>query len=205
MKLIDITRPLFTGMPHWPGDRDTDFDFTARIDQGSSGNVGHLSLSVHNGTHVDAPYHYDDAGQSIAEIDPAVYVGPCLVVDARGRETFTTELFAGLDLTPTPRVLFRTDTWIDGQQFPQTWPLLDPELPAWLAERGVQLVGMDVPSVDPLTSKTMANHHRLKAAQILIMESLDLRDVVPGIYELIALPLKIRGADGSPVRAVLRS
>ena len=77
-------------------------------------------------------------------------------------------------------------------------------MPAWLAERGVTLVGLDVPSVDELTSKGLPRHHRIDAAGLLLLESLDLRGVEPGVYELIALPLRLRGADGSPVRAVLR-
>jgi arylformamidase len=208
MAIIDISRPLYHGSPHWPGDSATAYEFTARIADGRSCNVGRLSLSVHNGTHVDAPFHYNDAGLPIEALPPELYVGPARVIDARGCATFTEQLFAGLsraDLLATPRILFRTDTWLDTTTFPQTWPLLDRALPAWLAARGVRLIGLDLPSVDELHNTDMAIHHLLDAAQVLILESLDLRDVAPGVYELIALPLKLRGADGSPVRAVLRT
>ena len=130
------------------------------------------------------------------------------MIDARGQTAFTEKLFAGLalsDFATTPHLLFRTDTWLDNTTFPTAWPLLDRTLPAWLAARGVKLIGLDVPSVDTLTNTDMAIHHLMDAANILILESLDLRDVAPGVYELIALPLKLRGADGSPVRAVLRA
>jgi len=206
-RLLDISRPLHTGAPHWPGDRDTVFQLGTRIADGDSCNLGHLQLSVHNGTHADAPFHYNSRGQTIDALAPELFVGPARVIDARGCATFTADLFAGLtgaELAATPRVLFRTDTWLDLDTFPNTWPLLDRGLPAWLAGRGVRLIGLDVPSVDPLTATDMAIHHLLDAAGILIIESLDLRDVAPGVYELIALPLKLRGADGSPVRAVLR-
>ncbi|MFM9081674.1 MAG: cyclase family protein [Opitutaceae bacterium] len=206
--LIDISRPLFPNSPHWPGDRPTAFHLNARIADGASCNVGELSLSVHNGSHADAPFHYDDRGATIDALDPEGFVGPARVIDARGRNALTAELFAGLpegDLAATPRVLFRTDAWSDPATFPKTWPLMAPGLPAWLAARGVRLVGLDVPSVDELTCKDMVRHRLMLAAGLLILESLDLRGVEPGPYELIALPLRLQGADGSPVRAVLRT
>ena len=129
------------------------------------------------------------------------------VIDARGRTALTADLFTGVadhELATTPRILFRTDTWGDPKSFPSTWPLMEPGLPTWLAKRGVRLVGLDVPSVDELTCKDMARHRQMLAAGLLILESLDLRGVEPGPYELIALPLRLLGADGSPVRAVLR-
>jgi arylformamidase len=207
-RLIDISRPLYTGAPHWPGDSATDYSLATRMAAGAACNIGRLSLSVHNGTHVDAPFHYNDAGAAIDALAPELFVGPARVIDARGHAAFTEALFAGLtaaDFTAAPRMLFRTDTWTDLTTFPTTWPLLERTLPAWLAARGVKLIGLDVPSVDELTNKDMAIHHLLDAANILILESLDLRGVEAGVYELIALPLKLRGADGSPVRAVLRA
>jgi len=206
-RLIDVSRPLHTGAPHWPGDHDTEFTLGTRIADGQPCNLGHLALSVHNGTHADAPFHYNDRGVTIEALDPELFVGPARVIDARGHAVFTPALFdrvAPADLAATPRILFRTDTWLDLDSFPTTWPLLDPAMPGWLAARGVRLIGLDLPSVDPLGNTDMAIHHRLDAAGILILESLDLRDVEAGVYELIALPLKLRGADGSPVRAVLR-
>ena len=208
MKLIDISRPLYTGAPHWPGDTETEFRLASRIADGNSCNIGRLTLSVHNGTHADAPFHYNDRGATIDALAPGLFVGPARVIDARGHATFTESLFSSLtaaDFVATPRILFRTDTWLDNARFPTTWPLLDRTLPAWLAARGVKLIGLDVPSVDTITNTDMAIHHLMDAANILILESLDLCDVAPGVYELIALPLKLRGADGSPIRAVLRT
>ncbi|MFM9092287.1 MAG: cyclase family protein [Verrucomicrobiota bacterium] len=205
--LIDISRPLHPGSPHWPGDCPTAFHLNARIAAGSSCNVGELRLSVHNGTHADAPFHYDDRGATIDALDLGCFVGPARVIDARGHAALTAELLAGLgaaEIAAAPRVLFRTDAWGDPGAFPTAWPLLDPDLPARLAARGAVLVGLDVPSVDELTSKDLPRHRRMDAAGLLILESLDLRGVEAGVYELIALPLRLRGADGSPVRAVLR-
>ena len=108
------------------------------------------------------------------------------------------------DFADTPRVLFHTGGWPDTARFPESIPVMEPELPDWLADRGVRLIGVDLPSVDPLDSKTLDNHHALGRRGVTIVEGLWLADVPRGRYELIALPLKIVGADGSPVRAVLR-
>ncbi len=205
MKYHDITRPLWSGMPVWPGDTPAEFGFSATKAGGYSTNVGRWRLSAHTGTHADAPYHYNDAGLKLDELDPALFVGPAMVVDIRGHEKLTPALLASLDLGGAPRVLFRTDTWTDLAAFPRKWPVFSPDTPAWLAARGVKLVGMDVPSVDEIASKNLPIHHALDAAGIIILENLDLAAVAPGRYELIALPLKIRGGDGSPIRAVLRS
>ena len=204
MKLIDISRPIHTGMPTWPGDTATDSKLVATIPRGSSVNIGRLTMSLHAGTHGDAPFHYNEAGAKIDEVPLDIFAGPARVVDIRGHAAITTALLAAHDFTATPRVLFKSDSWPDPAVFPPTWPLMAPDVPAWLAARGVKLVGLDVPSVDHLTSKDLPIHHACDAAKIIILENLDLRAVTPGVYELIALPLKLRGADGSPLRAVLR-
>ena len=204
MKYYDITRPVYTGMPVWPGDTPAESKLVATIPGGSSCNIGRLHLSVHTGTHADAPFHYNESGLTMDAVPVETYLGPARVVDVRGHASITTTLLAAHDLAATPRVLFKSDTWTDFAIFPSTWPLFAAGVPAWLAQRGVKLVGMDVPSVDHLASEDLPNHHALDAAGIVILENLDLSAVEPGVYELSALPLKIRGGDGSPVRAVLR-
>ena len=205
MKLIDISRPIYTGMPHWPGDTAAEFQLVATIPHGAAVNVGRLALSIHTGTHGDAPFHYNEAGAKIDEVPVGTYVGPTRVVDIRGHATVTTALLAAHDFSATPRVLFKSDSWPDPAVFPPDWPLLAIDVPAWLGVRGVQLVGLDVPSIDHRDSKDLPLHHACDAAGLVILENLDLRAVAPGVYELIALPLKIRGGDGSPIRAVLRT
>ncbi len=205
MKLIDISRPIFSGMPVWPGDTAAEFKLVATIPGGAAVNVGRLTLSVHTGAHADAPFHFNEAGAKIDEVPVATYIGPVRVVDVRGHATITPELLAAHDFAATPRVLFKSDSWTDPAVFPSRWPLLAADVPAWLGARGVKLVGLDVPSVDHRDSKDLPLHHACDAAGLVILENLDLSAVAPGIYELIALPLKIKGGDGSPVRAVLRT
>lgn len=205
MKLIDISRPITTGMPVWPGDTPVAFAFSASKTHGSDANVGRITTGLHAGTHADAAYHYNESGLRIDEMPLDLFVGPARVVDIRGHALITPALLAGIDFTGTARVLFRSDTWTDMSAFPTTWPMFDPATPAWLAARGVRLIGLDVPSVDTLTSSGMPMHHTIDRAGISILENLDLRDVAAGIYDLIALPLRIKGADGSPIRAVLQT
>jgi arylformamidase len=110
-----------------------------------------------------------------------------------------------LDWAQTPRVLFRTGGWPDTRRFPERIPVMEPDLPDWLGERDVVLVGVDLPSVDPLDSETLEIHHALGRNRIVIVEGLWLEDVPEGRYELIAVPLKIVGADGSPLRVLVRA
>ena len=205
MKLIDISRPITAGMPVWPGDSEVAFSLVHKKVAGADANVGRLVMGVHAGTHADAAYHYNESGLRIDEMPLDLFVGPARVVDIRAHAVITPTLLEGYDFTGIPRVLFRSDTWTDMTRFPSVWPMLDPTTPAWLAARGVRLIGLDVPSVDTLTSTGMPMHHVVDRAGLFILENLDLQGVAPGVYDLIALPLRIKGADGSPIRAVLQT
>lgn len=203
LECIDISRPLAAGTACWPGDVPFSFRLGWTIAGGASVNVGAIESSVHTATHCDAPYHFDNGGDTVERLPPDTFIGPALVVDVRNTGRWG-ERLARLDLSRTPRVLFNTGGWPDSTRFPESIPVMEPGLPDWLADRGVRLIGVDLPSVDPLDSKTLDNHHALGRRGITIVEGLWLADVPEGRYELIALPLKIVGADGSPLRAVLR-
>lgn len=204
MKLIDISRKLGKNVPTWPGDTPFSFQIEwAKADSGSV-NVGKLEMSTHTGTHVDAPFHFDDEGKRIYDLDLNLYVGRALVVDMRNKESVGASDFDGVDLQEVERVILRTDSWENPSQFPEKITYLRPDLASFLGEKGVRLIGVDVPSVDPLDSKELAAHHSLHENGIHILEAVDLLHVEPGLYELIALPLPLVEADGSPVRAVLR-
>jgi arylformamidase len=203
MKIYDITIPLDAAVAFWPGDTPYDLQWTMQRRAGASVNVSRIQLSVHAGTHTDAPFHCRDDGATIDRVPLDAYVGLARVIDVRNRARIRRQDLEGTDLTGTPRVLLRTDSWLDHLRFPETIPVMDADVPEWLAHRGVVLVGVDVPSVDALDSKDLPNHHALGAAGICIVESLALADIAPGVYQLIALPLRLVGADGAPVRAVL--
>lgn len=194
---IDITLPVSEGLALWPG--DTPFRLT-RTDWGAL-RVGAATLSLHTGTHADAPFHFQEEGLRIGQIPVETYIGVCDVVDAAGRERLEADL---LPPAPAPRVLLRTLAWTDHRVFPEKAPALTGAAIDRLAAAGVVLLGVDLPSVDLLDSQELPNHHALAAAGIHILESLDLRAAAPGRYELIALPLRLTDGDASPVRALLR-
>jgi arylformamidase len=203
MKIIDISHPHSERLAPWPGDTPFDFRFVQRLRDGASCNVGKLTCSIHSGTHADAPYHYNESGATIDAVPPEIFIGPARVFAAPNRQIITRQVFAGLNGRATPRVLIRTNACDDKSVFPPSIPTLAPDVPGWLGEQGVRLIGVDVPSVDQVDSKTLSIHHALDAANIVILENLDLRSVSVGDYWLIALPLRLAGADGSPVRAIL--
>ncbi|MHC0036176.1 arylformamidase [Pseudoneobacillus sp. C159] len=205
MKLIDISRKLGKNVPTWPGDTPFSFKISWPKSESGSVNVGKLEMSIHTGTHVDAPFHFDDEGKRIYDLDLNLYVGKALVIDMLNKESIGASDLAQVDFQDLERVLLKTNSWANPEQFPETIPFLRPDLAAFLGEKGVRLIGVDVPSVDPLDSKELPAHHALHDYGIHILESVNLIHVEPGVYELIALPLPLAEADGSPVRAVLRT
>ncbi|WP_066069491.1 arylformamidase [Neobacillus soli] len=204
MRIFDISRPLVNGMPVWPGDTAFQFEVSWSMEESGSVNVGRLELSTHTGTHVDAPYHFDSEGKRIIGLDLNLYIGPARVIDMVGKASIGAADLTDIDLDGFKRVLFRTLAWQNPAQFPEKIPHIEPDLGPFLASKGVKLIGVDVPSVDPIDSKDLPGHHSLNENGIHILESLLLDGIEPGDYELIALPLPLVEGDGSPVRAILR-
>jgi arylformamidase len=212
MKIWDISRTLSNDFAEWPGDEPFRYRVTSEIAKGASVNLAAIGMSLHNGTHADARFHFDINGDSIEKAPLDIYLGPATVVDLAEAFSNATEkhLITREDLRPhaediaaTSRLLLKTGRWSDSTLFPKKIPVIAADVPAWLQKNGVKLLGVDLPSMDELDSKSLQNHHALAEAGIAIIESLDLKDVAPGIYNLAALPLKIAGADGAPLRAVL--
>ena len=205
MALIDISPPLRVGMGVFPGDALFRASQTFAIGPGCPVNVAEIAMSTHCGSHADAPLHYDPNGASIDMLDLADFIGPARVIDARGEGPLCQfrDIAAALVGVP-PRVLLRLMDRLDPMVWPSGFRALAPDTVFQLAARGVRLIGVDVPSVDPETSKELASHMVCRAHDIRIIENLMLADVAPGDYELIALPLKLAGLDAAPLRAVLR-
>lgn len=211
MEIFDISRTLSAELPPWPGDVAFRYRVNGRISEGSSVNVGAIDMSLHNGTHADAKFHFEDDGWTIEQAELETYFGSVVVIDLASKYTGSEmpqitvgDLLPIVDELPTaPRLLLKTNVWSDSREFPKQIPVIAADVTPWLRARGVKLLGFDVPSVDEITSKDLPNHHALGAANINILESLDLRAVIAGRYNLAALPLKIAGGDGSPIRAIL--
>lgn len=203
-KWIDISQALSNDIAVWPGDTPFSFGLSVTKAQSTSVNIGKLTTSVHTGTHVDAPFHFEQTGKKIDEIDIGVYIGKAKVLDVTTFKTIDRDVLTSFELEGVERLLLRMLPNRDIQKFPEEYPVLHVDVAGYLQEKGVRLIGVDTPSVDPLDSKTLDAHHALAIEGIHILENIVLEHVAPGDYELIALPLKIKGADGSPVRAVIR-
>jgi arylformamidase len=205
-RLLDISRPVAPGIGVWPGDTPYAFEFAWKLGPDCPVNVGRLTMSAHTGTHADAPLHFEAGGADAASVDLHKYVGPCLVVEARPGTDGLTPADLPEDtearLAEAPRLLVRTYARRP-EGFDEHLRHLTPALADWLADRGVVLVGLDSDSMDAFSSKDLPSHHRLCARGVAILEGLDLSAVAPGVYDLVALPLRLVGADASPVRAVL--
>ena len=204
-KLWDISPPLGSDSPLFPGDTAYAQAWTARIGPGCPVNLSAITMSPHIGAHADAPLHYGDGAPTIGQVDLAPYLGTCRVIHAIGcgplvRPDHLMHAAAGLP----PRVLVRTET-VAPTVWRDDFASFAPETIAWLAGLGVRLVGIDSQSVDPATSKTLDSHQQLLRLDLRVLENLVLDEVPEGDYELIALPLKLIQADASPVRAVLRT
>ncbi|MEM7780281.1 MAG: arylformamidase [Pseudomonadota bacterium] len=202
-KIWDITQRLSPDLPVWPGDTAFQHARTWRMEEGSPVNVSALTLSTHTGAHADAPLHYSQTAPDIASVDLDPYLGECLVVDAREADPII-EVADLPTLHSANRVLFRTFDQFPTDKWEDDTVAIAPETIEWLAMQGVKLVGIDGPSIDPQSSKTMDAHKAVLRHDLRVLEGLVLDDVPQGRYELIALPLPIVGGDASPVRAILR-
>ena len=204
-RLWDISQVLGPATPVWPGDTPFRAEENWVIGPGCPVNVARLTLSGHTGAHADAPLHYDPDGVAADRLDLTRYLGPCRVIDARhARGVVRPEDVAGALESPPPRILLRTYERFPAEAWVSDFIAASAELIDCLADLGVVLIGLDSPSMDPETSKTLDAHHAIRRRGLSILEGLVLDDVPFGDYELIALPLPLAGMDASPVRAILR-
>jgi arylformamidase len=204
----DVSMPLFAGMPAFPADPRFSTETDRAIGRGDAYNLSRISLGTHAGTHVDPPVHFLAGGVGIDGVDLELLNGPCEVVrvpDSRPRiQLSDVAAISG----ECPRVLFRTANsarWARDLTFFPDYVALDAEAAQFLLERKVGLVGIDALSIESDLTGEFPVHHRLLAGGALILEGLLLHDVPPGRYDLECLPLRLRGGDGGPARAVLRS
>jgi arylformamidase len=193
-----IDRTPKQGFACWPG--DTEFNYQEL--SWETVRVGSVTMSLHTGTHIDAPRHLIEKSTGVDAIPDDVLCGRVTLVDARGHTELDVDLFQSIE---TSRVLIRTDTWLDNTQFPMTFPLLTLDAAHLLANLGIVLLGIDVPSVDAIDSKNLPRHHILMDAGITLCEGLDFStsNVCACVAELVIVPFAIKGADAAPVRAWL--
>ncbi|MCS7208567.1 MAG: cyclase family protein [Fimbriimonadales bacterium] len=207
--IIDISVPLRQPMPTYPGDAPFELIAVARMAEGAVCNGSRLQLGTHSGTHIDAPWHFDDAGKRIHEIPLARLIGNAWVADLRGYAAITADALEAACIPPTTtRLLLRTDNsdlWAHSTEFYKSHVALTPDAAQWLVRRCIDVVGIDYLSIERYGVPTPEVHHILCKAGKIIIEGLNLSAVEAGEYELICMPLLIEGADGAPARVALRT
>ena len=208
MKSIDISMPLFEGMPTFPGDPPFGAELAHSIDRGNPYNLSALRLGSHAGTHIDPPLHFIPSGTPIDRIDLPVLNGPCRVVEVPSEATTVGRREFGEVPAGTERLLLRTANsrrWAQRLEFFSEYVALSLEGAGALFERGTRLVGIDSLSIERDPSGTFPVHHRLLGSGLLFLEGLILSDAPAGTYDLGCLPLRLRDGDGGPAGAVLRA
>lgn len=209
MRYHDISLPLRDGLAGWPGDPPVIIAREASIQSGDPFAVSRLVMGSHTGTHVDAPAHALADGRSVDGLPLEALCGPALLREVPERPLVTAADLEALGLPPDcRRLLLKTRNSAEGllhaPAFRRDYTALDAGAARWIAERGLALVGIDALSIEPYAEEMGPVHRALLAADVVVLEGLDLAGVAPGAYELLCLPLRIAGGDGAPARAVLR-
>jgi len=202
--LIDISPLINENIAVFPGDTPFTRKHLLECRKGDNIDLSTISTTVHLGAHTDAPSHYHRDGVGISERDLNIYYGGCQVIEvnkAQNERIFPHDL-ASVKIT-TKRILFKTSSFTDPYHWNNEFNSLSKELIEYLKNKDVVLVGIDTPSIDPAQEAKLTAHLAAYENDMAILEGILLTHVEPGIYKLIALPLKIEGADASPVRAVL--
>src|ERR1035437_1049699 len=203
VRILDISPLVSERLPVWPDDAPYRRTVRASFENGDTSLVSSIETTLHLGAHADAPGHTVWGAGSIDQQPLGLYYGPCQVVKvsvSEGGRVGPGDLAVEI---AAPRLLLRTDSFPGPERFGTKFAGLSPGLAPWLAERGVVLVGLDTPSIDPFDDPRLESHLALAEYRIATLEGLVLRDVAPGFYTLVALPLRLEGADASPGRAGL--
>ena len=207
MAIFDISIGIDENLPLWPGDPELRLHWAANIEQGDLVNLTELSMSIHTGTHIDAPLHFLPNGKPIDSLSLNVFVGEAQVVAIpQDVNLITVDILQDVCEINAARILFKTKNsqlW-ETSKFQQDYVALEASAAQWLVDQGVQLVGIDYLSIAPFKDPA-PTHEILLSNDVVIVESLDLRSVEPGLYTLICLPLKLVGREAAPARAILMS
>jgi len=208
-EIYDVSVILNSRLAVWPGDPAPEFRQLSTLAEGAEANVSLLHFGAHTGTHMDAPRHFIEGANGVDKFPLEALVGTAYVLEfdlKPGEHIQAAHLEqAGLP-EKVERVLFKTNNsnlWANPEVFHENYSALAPDGAEWLVERGVKLVGIDYLSIERFKPGVYQTHHILLSQQVVVVEGLDLRQIEPGEYTLMALPLKIQDADGAPARVLL--
>jgi arylformamidase len=205
-RVYDISLPIANGGVVYPGNPEIHIEPQQEMKKGGSSNVSSLSFGSHTATHVDAPKHMIDSGVGIDRVPLDALMGPALLVEFPATVTAVGEAdLRAMPLGNHERILLKTRNsgFIRERTFHRDYTYLAPDGAAYLASRGVRLVGVDYLSIEQFHSGHHRTHKTLLERGIVIVEGLDLSEPPAGRYELYCLPLRLEGLDGAPARAVL--
>ena len=205
---IDVSVPLRSGMVHWPDNPPVRIERMLDIEHGDAANVSTISMGSHTGTHMDAPLHFVRGGKGLDEMPLEVTIGHARVIEIHDPESVKPNELRPHEIRSGERILFKTRNsarrWYE-EAFIEDFVYVSQEAARYLAALEVLTVGIDYLSVGGFVKDGVETHQALLGAGIWVIEGLDLSQVEPGQYELICLPLKVKGGDGAPARAILRS
>jgi arylformamidase len=212
MPIYDVSVPLSSRTPTYPGDPGIEIKQWLALANGDPANVSLIHFGAHSGTHVDAPAHFIEGAPKVESLSLDILIGEARVVEVPHRVSVIDGDFIATNCQPgTKRILFKTRNssfWNDNEAgFRSDYTHINATAARKLVSFGVRLVGIDYLSVEEFKSQEFETHHVLLSNGIVIVEGLDLRKISAATYELICLPLKIRGGsgDGAPARAILRT
>ena len=207
-KWMDISLPLSTALPCWPGDRPFRRDMMSVIGvNGAHNNMSLLTIGAHFGTHVDAPLHFIENGQAIDELDMDMMIGPAYVLDLSENtdNISVTDLVARVP-KGAERLLVKTRNSLyagDGV-FHEDYIAFTVEAVQYLLKRGIKLLGLDYYSIAPYRASVPVHVAFLGAKGSMALENINLIVISEGWYDLVCLPLRVEGGEGAPARALLR-
>ena len=207
MRIYDVTLTISPELVVWPEDPPVELFRTSQISSGDVSNVSQINMSAHTGTHIDAPCHFIDGGETVENVPLDLLIGRVYLLHLPDADQITLEMVKDSPIPPrTKRVLFRTrnsDKWQkDRHDFDRNFVGLTSEAAEYLVGRGVKMIGVDYLSVAPFDD-LVSTHKVLLQSGVVIVEGLDLSKVPQGRYTIYCLPLKLRGSDGAPARAIL--
>ena len=209
----DVTYPIFEDMTGWPGQPSTQLETLSCIHCGDSAMVSVLHMSLHSGTHMDAPSHFLAQGIDISQAPFTVGMGPVRIAEVTPKAEVTPADLEAYEQRTRPleageRLILRTPNsdranWLQ-EPFNKDYHAIGPEAAHWIGKKKLQLIGVDYLSVGPFHSGNPQTHRALMGARVWIIEGVDLRRIEEGDYEMICLPLRIAGGDASPIRILIR-
>lgn len=204
---LDISLPLYSGMPHWPDNPPVQIEPSLSLNQGSVCNVSKMTLGSHSGTHVDGQRHFVRDGLGVDQMPLDATIGLARVIAIAHPKQITVEELAPHDLQPGERLLFKTrnsERCYQNDSFVEQFVHFATDAAEYVAKRGVRTVGVDYLSVGGYQGNVVEVHHALLGSGVWVIEGLNLAAVEPGSYELICLPIKVQNGDAGLARAILK-